>query len=726
MNVRKHMLLLLAGALALSCSTTRILPEGKYRLVSNRIKVEGKQVRSSDLTAYLTQKPQSSLLGISPSVAIYNWADTADTGWNNLIRKFGSPPVIFDPAQVQSSIDHIGNHLEYIGFYGSTIRSEVAYKGKKAYVTYYVHPGQRYTVRSIDYQLPEDETFRQEFELGQRRTTLKVGQYLSESALEAETKRSAQFLRDRGYYGFNNTFYFFEADTLSSDGTAALTMAIREYPRSGSPDEARPHRKFRIGEVTLAYPADVPIRTSVLENLNNLHPGMPYSERLVNAAYSRLSNLSVFNGVNITMNPVSDDVVDCDIILPSGSVQGFKANLEASVNSTGLFGISPQLNYFHKNLFHGGEQLNLGLKGNFQFKPKEAVRSTEFSISSTVRIPKFVGLPNRLFRGPNLPHTDISLGFSYQDRPEYKRTMITTSFGYTGSIRRTFFYQFYPFQANIVRLFSITDSFVDRLIQDLFLLNAYLDHFDMGVGGMLYFTTDAATIPKHSYRYARLSFDLSGNVLSLFNFAMPVNEYEQHTIWETPYSQYVKGELQLGQTFRFGGGDNQALALRFLIGAGYAYGNSTSMPFEKQFYSGGANSMRGWQARALGPGDIQPWTEYFLIPSQTADLKMEANLEYRFPLFWKLEGAAFADAGNIWYLQPIEGIGSNGGAFSFDTIAGDWGLGIRVNLDFILVRIDLGAKVYEPCRTEGQRWIGPKDWLKGENLALHFGVGYPF
>ena len=726
MKSTRLILTFLAGLLAVACSTTRILPEGQYRLTANRIKVDRGPVRSADLTSYLTQKPNSSLLGYSPSVAIYNWADTSKTWWNNLIRKFGAPPVIYDPARVQGSIDNMLNHLEYIGYYGSSIRSEVEYKGKRAYVTYYVHPGQRYKIRSIDYELPDDPEFRQEFETDRRRFTIKEGQYLSESDLEKETERSVEFFRNRGYYDFHKGFYFFEADTLSSDGTAALTMAIREYSRNDSPEDAKPHRKFRIGNVTLSYPTEIPIRTYVLEDLNNLRPGMPYSARAVDAAYSRLSNLSVFNGVNVTTTPVSDDVVDCDIVLQNGNVQGFKANLEASVNSTGLFGISPQLNYFHKNFFHGGELLNLGLKGNFQFKTKEPVRSTEFSLTGSIRIPKLIGLPNSLFRGPNLPHTDMTLGFSYQDRPEYKRTMITTSFGYTGNIGRNFFYQVYPFQANIVRLFSVSESFAERLFEDLFLLNAYLDHFDMGVGGMLYYTTDPSTIPKRSYRYARLSTDLSGNVLSLFNFAMPTNSMGKHTIWDTPYAQYVRTELQLGQTFRFGGGDNQALAMRFLIGAGFAYGNSTSIPFEKQFYSGGANSMRGWQARALGPGDVEPWSEYFLIPSQTGDFKMEANLEYRFPLFWKLEGAAFVDAGNIWYLTPIEGMGTHGGAFAFETIAGDWGLGIRVNLDFILVRIDLGTKVHEPCRGAGNRWIGPKDWLKGENLALHFGVGYPF
>ena len=703
MNCKNLFLSVLAGLLAAGCATQR-LAEGEYRLAGNKIKVEGKQIGNSELTSYLAQKPSASFLGI---------------------RRPGTQLVLYDEGQMNTSSDNIINHLEYIGYYGSKVRSEVEYKRKRAYVTYYVTPGKRYTIRSIDFELPQDEEFRKEFETDKPNITIKEGQYLAESTLEAETVRSAEFFRNRGYYGFDKSFYFCEADTLSHDGTAALTMAIRDYPRNGSPDEAKPHRKFTIGEVTLSYPKEIPIRTYILEELNVLHPGMPYSERAVNATYSRLSNLSVFNSVNVTMNPVSDNVVDCDINLLNGGVQGFKANLEASVNSTGLFGISPQLNYFHKNFFHGGELFNMGLKGNFQFKTKDKIRSTEFSVSSSLRIPKLIGLPNTLFRGPNLPHTDMSLGFSYQDRPEYKRMMISTSFGYTGTFRRNFTYQFFPFQANIVRLLGdISESFAERLVEDLFLLNAYSDHFDMGMGGMLYYTTDPTPIPKRTYTYGRLTFDLAGNALSLFNSAMPTNQVGQHTIWQIPYAQYVRGELQLGQTLRFGDGDAQAVAFRFLVGAGYGYGNSTTVPFEKQFYAGGANSMRGWQARALGPGRVQPWSEYFLIPSQTGDFKMEANVEYRFPIVWKLEGALFADAGNVWNLRLADYMeGSN---FSFDTIAADWGMGIRVNLDFILVRIDLGLKVYEPCRPAGERLIGPEQWLQSGNFALHFGVGYPF
>ena len=717
----------MAGLLAaVSCSTTRSLQDGQYLLAGNRIKADDSRFNTGELGSYLRQKPNASLFGVNPLLPIYNWPGQSDKPLSRFIRKFGVAPVVYDATLVDASIDNMLGHLEYIGYYGSEVESRVEVKGRKVYVTYYVTLGKRFKISSIEYELPESEMFRADFEADQRHITLKPGQYLSESDLEAETVRSSQYFRNQGYYGFTKSYYFFEADTLAGDGTARLTMAIRDYTRNDTPEHTAPHRKFQIGDVHISYPKDIRIRSSVLENLNTLHPGQTYNERNVNATYSRLASLSLFNSVNIAMNPVAEDRVDCDITLQNAGIQGFKTNLEASVNSTGLFGISPQLNYYHKNIFHGSELLNIGVKGNFQFKPDDDVRSTELSTSASIRFPKFLGLPNRLFKGPVVPHTDVNAAFSYQDRPEYKRTIISTAFGYIGNWGRNLFYQVYPFQANIARLFSISDSFYENILSDRFMMNAYSNHFDMGVGGTLYYTTDASAIPSRPFHYYRLNFDLSGNVVSLFDRWMPTDQWGYRTIWETPYSQYVKGELQVGRTLRFGKSGHQAVSTRLLLGAGYAYGNSTSLPFEKQFYSGGASSMRGWQARTLGPGNAAV-NKTFVIPSQTGDMKLEANLEYRFPIVWKLEGATFVDVGNIWTLNNS---GGDGEQFSFkelpQTIAADWGLGLRVNLDFIMVRLDGGMKVYDPSLDADARWIGPDGWLRRNNFAIHFGVGYPF
>ena len=171
------------------------------------------------------------------------------------------------------------------------------------------------------------------------------------------------------------------------------------------------------------------------------------------------------------------------------------------------------------------------------------------------------------------------------------------------------------------------------------------------------------------------------------------------------------------------------MATRLLGGAGFAYGNSSVLPFEQHFYSGGANSLRGWQARSVGPG-LAPQETSFIIPNQSGDMKLEANLEFRFPLFWKLNGAAFVDAGNIWTLQESRVTDSSLGKLNSDTflqsIAADWGLGLRVDLNIILIRFDFGMQFHDPERAAGQRWISPEHWLKKGNNAFHFGVGYPF
>ena len=485
-----------------------------------------------------------------------------------------------------------------------------------------------------------------------------------------------------------------------------------------------------MGEVSISYDKDLRFNDKVLRNMCTLHPGDQYDENEVNTTYSRLSALRMFSGVNVSLNPRDSGIVDCDINLTRSRMQGFKVNMEGSTNSTGLIGISPQLNYYHKNIFHGAQWLNLGFLGNFQFKYDDrSVKSNEFGVSAGLSFPEFLGLPNSIFKGPSVPRTEINASYNYQNRPEYTRNMISTSYGYSGSLRNgKFFYQFYPIQAKIVRLTNLDPNFYTTLSGNPFMRDAYQNHFDVGSGLVAYYTTSTALVPKETYEYARLQLDASGNVLSLFNKAMKSDEYGSRLIWNTPYSQYIRTELTLGKTFVFGKNGGQALAIRLLGGVGYAYGNSSTIPFEKQFYSGGANSMRGWQARSLGPGNSKADTT-FVIPSQTGDVKLEANLEYRFPMFWKLCGAVFTDVGNIWTLKETDG--DDGSHTHFDlknlaaSLAADWGIGLRVDLNFLILRLDMGMKVYDPS-LDTARWRSPSQWLKKDGYTLHFGVGYPF
>ncbi len=712
------------GLALISCSTTRVLQDGEYRLTKNKIKIENDKIfNPNQLNKYLKQNEN---LGWSPFLYVYNWANGKGKGWDKLTRKLGKAPVVYNPDMVDSSIENIENHLEYLGYYGSEVSSKISVKKKRVTVSYNIRLGERFPIKDITYVMPERGEFTSEFMADTSALTVRPGDYLSEMALEKETERASAAMKNKGFFDFSKNNFFFEADTLSFPGTAILELRVNEYTRNESPKDAAPIRRFYIGDVAFSYPKSLKIKENILRNLNTIIPGDVYSEDEVNNTYSRLSALRLFSSVNIGMTPSDTNKVDCTISLAQSKLQGFKVNLEASTNSSGLLGVSPQISYYHKNIFRGGEWLNLSFMGNFQFKFNDDVRSNEFGVSAGLSLPRFFPLPYKYFTGA-IPRTDINFSYNYQNRPEYTRNILSTSFGYTGNVQNQFFYQVYPLQLNVVRLFDLDSDFYSTLANDPFLRNAYQDHFDLGSGGMLYYTTSAQTIPDHTYFYSRLQFDIAGNVLRAFNPLLKKDANGSGMIWNTPFSQYVRAELTLGRTWVWGKKNGQSLATRLLAGAGYAYGNSSALPFEKHFYGGGANSLRGWQARTVGPGTSQ-MDNSFVIPNQTGDMKLEANIEYRFDMFWKLAGAVFVDAGNVWTLRHKESLENDPSVFTWNTlgesIAANWGVGLRLDFDFLLLRVDMGMKIHDPAME--QKWVNPGQWLKNDNFALHFGVGYPF
>ena len=726
MTKLKYCLLLLAVApLAVSsCSSTKVLADGEYRLASTKVKTEGDlSVGDTKVESYIRQKA-----GWNPMVYVYNLSTKSGRGlWSKTMRKIGSAPVVYNEDLVGLSVENMERHLEYLGYYDSKVVPEIDINGRIVKVTYKIIPGKRIVINKIKYELPKRGEFVEDFGKDSLNITVRKGDYLSEAALEKESARSAAFFRKIGYYGFNKNYYFFEADTIGKEGKADLTMRINEYTRNEAPSSAKPLVKYHFGEVNIFHPESFKIREKVLRNLNKIVPGEPYNEDVVNSTYTRLSSLNVLSTVNVELSGNEDNTVDCDINISPAKMRGIKLNLEGSSNAIGLLGISPEVSFFNRNLFHGGEQLNLGFMGNFQFKPRSDIRSTEFGVSAGVIFPKFLLLPDRLFKGI-IPKTEINASFNYQDRPEYRRSILSTSFGYIGS-RGRLYYQLYPVQLSIVQISNMTEEFRSKLMTNPFMYYSYEEHSNLGLGGTLYYTTDASVNPQHSYFYTRFQFSTSGNLLSAFKPWLNTDSEGRGLVLGNPYAQYVRGELTLGRTWKFGKNDSFGIATRLLAGAGYAYGNSSALPFEQHFYSGGANSLRGWQARNVGPGlataDVN---SMFVIPSQTGDMKLEANIEYRFPVVWKLAGALFIDVGNIW---SISNYTENELALFrikdfHKAIAADWGLGVRVDLNFILLRVDMGFVTRDPSRPEGHRWCGPKRWFMDGMKAIHFGVGYPF
>ncbi|MCQ2173914.1 MAG: BamA/TamA family outer membrane protein [Bacteroidales bacterium] len=689
MKVRLSILLacaLMSGA----CSTTQLAP-GQYKMGKSKARiVDCPDLAPSDVTSYI------------------RGAD------------------IYSESVVESSVLNINNHLKYLGYYNSDIKTEVKYKGKKAKVTYLVHPEGRIRIDSILFRLPDNRELKEDFNLYKRFISVKPGDFLSEEALVDESDRSASFLRNRGFYDINKNQYSYIADSVSSPGRMILEYQLRT--------DFVPF-KYSIGKVNIHHPADLPFRESVLRELNNIHPGDRYSDRAVNIVYGRFSNLKLFNSVNVELTPSSTDStkVDCDITLTPSGIQGFKADVEASVNSTGLFGISPKLSYYHRNIFHGGEILNLDFNGNFQRRFTDGVTSNEFGASATLSLPRFLGISTSRFRSERIPLTEIKASYNYQSRPEYIRHLTSLSFSYTGNNsawKRYLNYKFTPLRLNMVKLGRLSESFNEVVHSNPMLLSSYLDHIDAGVGANIYFSDASVPNPKTDFKYLRASLSLSGNLLSLFGGLMPLDKIGQRTIFSLPFAQYARAEIQLGKTFRFGQMNKEAFAARFLLGVGKAYGNSSSLPYEESFYCGGANSMRAWQARSLGPGSCEV-SQLFSIPSQVGDMKIELDAEYRFPLFWKLHGAFFAEAGNVWSLDSsaerllqVE----DPSLFHFKSfyrqLALDCGIGLRMDIDLIVLRFDMGFKIHDPVG-DG-RWVTPDQWFGRNNFAFHFGVGYPF
>jgi len=721
-------LIILAALSVISCSTVRVLQDGQYRLAENDIEVTNdRHFNSNQLQPYIKQKPNSYFIfGWNPFLNVYNWSNGKGKAWDKLVQKIGVAPVVYDAELVETSISNMESHLEYLGYYDSKVESRIKVKRKKVKVTYEVTLGKRYPISDIVIDLPETGEFTADFQSDTALMTIRPGDYLSEAALEKETERASALIRDKGYYTFSKNHFFFEADTLNQNGTALLKMTVNEYTRNETAREAQPIRKFFFKDVSISYPTSMKVREKVLRELNTIEPGAPYSPETVNNTYNRLSSLRMFSSVNIGMTQADTNSVDCLITLAQSKTQGFQVNLEGSTNSSGLLGVSPQLSYYHKNIFRGGEWLNLSFMGNFQFKFKDDIRSNEFGVSAGLSFPKFFPLPYRFFEGA-IPRTEINLSYNYQDRPEYTRNILSTTYGYNGNLGNRFFYQAYPLQLNVVKLLNLDPEFYDTLAADPFLRNAYQDHFDLGSGMTLYYTTNAESVPKETYFYSRLQFDIAGNMLSLFKPVMRKDDNGAGMLWNTPFSQFVRAELTLGRTWVWGRNSGQSLATRLVAGAGYAYGNSNALPFEKHFYGGGANSLRGWQVRTVGPGTA-PMDSSFVIPNQTGDMKLEANIEYRFKMFWKVAGAVFADAGNVWTLKNDDSVTGQQSIFRWDTfgesIAMNWGVGLRLDFNFLILRLDLGMKIHDPARE--QKWVNPADWLHRDNYALHFGVGYPF
>lgn len=709
-------LLLAVAALAIECLSScasarfaRMVPDGQHYLARNKVVItNSREVRSSDLSKYLSQSPAKST-GIGFSV-------------------LKAEPVIFDSTQVETSIKAINQRLEYLGFYDSKSEARTDYDGKKANVTYTVTVGKQFPMKEIDYNVA-DSVMADIYSKNRAKSLVRQGDRLAESALELESQRMASVFRDNGYYGFSKNYFFFFADTTTTPDSSLLYVELRDYTRNESPSAARPHTRYNIGNVSVIPQENLKVKGNFLKYLNRIEPNSPYSESRINNTYSRFTSNRLFSTVNIEMTPRDSSTVDCAILLSPSKIQSIGFDLQGSVNSTGLFGVNPSVSYSHKNLFGGGEYFTMAVGGNWQFMFNNPAYTNEFSLSTSLSLPRFLFAPARWFSGPVLPRTNILLSYNHQKRPEYDRSIIASSYGYSFSPTPGISVEWTPIRANVVTVYDMDSTFFKSLSSS-YLQYSYMTHVDIGGGISAYYTTNTATNPKESYFYVRMSGNVAGNLLNTLDPLMKQNSAGQSLILGVPYAQYARGEVSLVRTTFFGNSPDVSLAARLAGGLGYAYGNSSALPLEQRFYGGGANSLRGWHSRTVGPG-MAPVDTAFTIANQTGDLRIEANLELRFPIYNIIKGAVFVDTGNIWelphYSDDKETIENADAILTWKNLlkstAMSWGAGIRVDLQMLVLRVDLGVKGYDPA---AQAWRGPDRWFKPDGYTIHFGVGYPF
>jgi hypothetical protein len=487
----------------------------------------------------------------------------------------------------------------------------------------------------------------------------------------------------------------------------------------------------------ISLPGKPSIKYDLIIKSLYIKPGLPFNISNTETTQTHLSSLKTYRLVNIRYSELSPDIrssegnlmLDCIIQLTPVNQQSYSVELEGT-NSAGNLGGALNLIYQHKNLFHGAEQFNIKLKGAYEmllgdttgFKSIE-----EYGIETSLKLPDFL-MPftkKMNFISRYNPRTVIQVAYDYQTMPVYVRTVANATFGYNWNAGDYVNHTVNPLQFNIVKLPFIRKDFEQRVMRSSYLAPSYKDVLILG-GNYIYVFSNQKIQKSSDYWYIKVNAEAAGNLLSVgHKLARSVKTDGSYTVFGQPFAQYFKADIDLRYNYILN--EFSSLVYRGFAGAGIPYGNSKAMPFAKQYFGGGANGIRAWRVRTLGPGSSTLSDTAFL--NQTGDIKIEANAEYRFKLFWILEGALFLDAGNIWTYH--EDVDRPGGQFKFNKFINDMavgtGLGLRFDLSFVLLRTDLGIKLRDPQLPNYPKWI---KWQKPydfrNNFTFVLGIGYPF
>ena len=761
--------LLLAGILVFlsSCNMLKHVPEDQYLLKKVSISSSGKLTVSQDeLRNYLKQKPNKRVLGFPFYLWLYNRENPdKENRWNDWLRNNGEPPVLWNPVLTEKTKEQFQILLQQKGYYHALMEDTVRYhRRRKVDVTYRITPSWPYTVRRISYDI-QDPAVASYVLADTVHSLLHSGMPFDTELLQKERRRIREHLMDQGYFGFSEYAVTYDADTVTPYRQADLTLKIRnvqdvdDQGRSISPpfpvyhirhvtingeldynnlfvtNTSAPSRKnsdtIRTDQYTFVMHPAFPVHYSTLMQSTYVMPDSLYRLSEANRTYQHLMDLKTFKLVNVQFteaNNAPSPTLDCQINLLPFKMQHYGIEVEGT-NSGGNIGGAVNLVYQHKSLFHHAEILDLKILSMIEAVQQEGTdfHSTyEYGVEAGITVPKFL-IPfagkRRLYNFYKRynPRTSVSSQFNYQLRPDYERTIVNISLAYNWNSKKYISHTVRPIDVNFVRLPFVSDRFQNQ-IAGTYLENSYTNHMVLA-GGYTFLYNNQSNADKRNFTFFRSNLESAGLVADAFTHLSNRDAQKPYTLFSNEFSQFFKVDMD----YRYYQilNSKHRLVYRMMAAVGIPYGNSHSIPFERKYYGGGANSLRGWSVRTLGPGSYQD-TIPQMYPNSTGDIKLEVNAEYRFKLFWILEGALFADAGNVWDMH--KDAKRPGADFDWDRfyreIAVSAGVGIRFDVQFFVFRTDIGFKLRDPVLSDPwdrlQRWRG----LRSANLNI--GIGYPF
>jgi outer membrane protein assembly factor BamA len=762
--MRNRSIFILFTALVFAaCSTTKHIPEGdalytgaKVELKAENITKQQQKIFTADLQGQTRPRPNSRFLGIPFKLLLWNlFYTTKQKGLKaGLQRKLGQPPVLASSVNLSANNTLLQNYLENKGFFGARVTSDSTWKKKKASVTYTANAGAQYKIKSVQF-INDSSNLTNAITDISKTTLLKIGAPYDLDLIKGERLRMDALLKERGFYYFSPEYILMQVDSTAGDHLVDVRVVIKPE----TPTEAR--EIYYINDVYIysnyslnSARADTVRSEGVLfEGFRVIDPAGKFKPKLFrtamqfspneiynrtdhNLSLSRLMNLNVFKFVKNRFQRANVDSPKLDVYyyLTPFPEKALRAEIGANTKSNNLNGTELSLGFKHRNAFRGGEQMDFRIYGG-----TEAQFSGSFQGTSTFRvggeinfaIPRFVVPFIKInTKSPYVPRTNIQLGYEALNR----RTLYTLNsfrggLGYLWKQNPRTSHEFYPLAVTYVQPLNITDTFRKDVNNNPTLRHIIDTQFILGSTYQFNFNDQATGLQKRNSFYFNALADISGNLAGLF--IKGDGTANSKRLFNLPFSQYLKLELDGRYYRRIGLGSTWAN--RIVIGYGLPYGNSRQIPYIKQFFTGGNNSIRAFRSRTVGPGTYKPvLTNLGYIPDQTGDLKLELNTEFRPRISGPLYGALFVDAGNIW-LQNTDP-DKPGATISKDflkELAMGAGIGIRLDITLFVIRLDVAFPIRDPSLPSGQRMVinqinfGDPNWRR-ENLIYNLAIGYPF